>query len=136
MGDITVGNLLIIMFYCNMIYIYTIYNSKTYLGVTITNDITMTAHIYINILIQLWKIRESLPSKTVYLLANALTFTRLDYCSILLINSTKQKLQQLNRIIINQLLESFLINANTMHVLYLMSFTDVLFTYFANRNTN
>ena len=76
----------------------------------ITDYLTMTAHIN-NItktatthLIQLCKIRKSLPSKMVYLgyyylLANALIFYRLDYCSILLSNETKQQLRQLNRII-------------------------------------
>ena len=64
------------------------HNSTIYLGVTITNDLTltltqtltMTAHIN-NItkkatyhLIQLCKIRKTLPSKTAYLLANALLF--------------------------------------------------------------
>ena len=55
--------------------------STKYLGVTLTNDLTMTTHInsvakstttHLN---QLCKIRKSLPSKTVYLkLANALIF--------------------------------------------------------------
>ena len=68
-------------------------------------DLTNTAHIN-NItktsttqLIQSCKIRKSLPSKRVYLLTNAFIFSNLDYCSTLLTNSTKQQLQQLNRII-------------------------------------
>ena len=72
---------------------------------TLTQTLTMTTHIN-NItkiatthLIRLFKIRKSLPSKTAYLLANALLFSRLDYCYTLLINATKQQLQQLNRII-------------------------------------
>ena len=84
--------------------------SIKYVGVTLTNDLTMTTHInsvyYIAIaksaathLIQLCKIRKSLPSKTVYLLASALIFSRLDYCSTLLTNSTKLQLLQLDRII-------------------------------------
>ena len=50
-------------------------------------------------LIQLFKIRKYLPSKTVYILANALIFSRLDYCSTLLANSTKLQLLLLDRII-------------------------------------
>ena len=78
--------------------------STKYLGVTLTNDLTMTTHINsvaksTTHLIQLCKIRKSLPSKIVYLLANALIFSRLDYCSTLLTNSTKLQLLQLERII-------------------------------------
>ena len=50
-------------------------------------------------IIKLCKIRKLLPSKTVYLLANALIFSRLDSCSTLLTNSTKLQLLQLDRII-------------------------------------
>ena len=50
-------------------------------------------------IIQLSKRCISLPSKTVYLLANALMFSRLYYCSTLLTNSTKIQLLQLDRII-------------------------------------
>ena len=104
------------------------HNSTTYLGVAITDYLTMTAHIN-NItktatthLIQLFEIRKSLTSKTVYLLANALIFVRLDYCSTLLINSTKQQLQELNRII-KSTTRPFLINANTIHVLSSLIFS-------------
>ena len=84
--------------------IYPQYSTK-YLGGTLTSDLTMTTHINsvakstTTHLIQLCKIRKSLPSKTVYLLANALIFSRLDYCSTLLTNSTKLQLLQLDRII-------------------------------------
>ena len=56
------------------------HNSTTYLGVIFTSNLTMTAHINTitktatTQLIQLYKIRKSLPSKMVYLLANALLF--------------------------------------------------------------
>ena len=56
------------------------HNSTTYLGVIITNDLTIIAHtnniikITNTHLIQLSKIRKSIPSKTVYLLDNALFF--------------------------------------------------------------
>ena len=79
--------------------------STKYLGVTLTNDITMTTHINsvakstTTHLIQLCKIRKSLPSKIVYLLTNTLIFFRIDYCSTLLTNSTKLQLLQLDRII-------------------------------------
>ena len=63
---------------------------------TITNELILTSHIN-NItktatthLIQLCKIRKSLTSKMVYLLANVLIFSSLDYCSTILTDSTKQ----------------------------------------------
>ena len=87
---------------------YTIISSQystKYLGVTLTNDLTMTTHINsvakstTTHLIQLCKIQKDLPCKTVYLLANYSIFSRLDYCSTLLANSTKLQLLQLDRII-------------------------------------
>ena len=64
-----------------------------------TTHINLVAKSTTTHLIQLCKIRKSLPSKSVYLLANALIFSRLNYCSTLLTNSTKLQLLQLDRII-------------------------------------
>ena len=58
----------------------------------------------------------TLPSKIVYLLANTLYFTRLDYCSILLTNSTKIQLERIKkstaRFLINDNLIYFYLIAN------------------------
>ena len=62
-------------------------------------DKSTTIYIVYSHLIQPCKIRKSLPYKTVYLLTNDLIFSRLDYCSTLLTNSTKLQLLQLDRII-------------------------------------
>ena len=69
--------------------------STKYLEITILNELTTYTHINsvakstTTHFIKLFKIRKYLPSKTVYLLANALIFSRLDYCSTLLTNSPK-----------------------------------------------
>ena len=71
------------------------------------------------------------------LLANSLICSILDYCSILLINSTNQQLQQLNCIIKSTTRHIFNKRKyDTCSISSLVSFTDVLFKYFANRNPN